>query len=59
MAVVVAIPLLALPGLLLGLALLAADRCMPKHRSVWIAAEFGLVGVMIVLGLWLGENADF
>ena len=59
MAVMVAIPLLALPGFLLGLGLLAADYAYPKHRNAWIASEFGLLELIVVLGLLLGPQMDF
>ena len=59
LAVVVAMPYVALPGLMLGIALAVADLRLPKHRPVWIATEAILVIAMLVLGLWLGPQMDF
>lgn len=58
-AVAVAVPLLALPGFLLGLGLLAADCVLPVYRHVWISIELLLVVVIVLLGLLLGLQCDF
>lgn len=58
-AVVVAIPLLALPAFFLGLGVTVADCLAPKFRPVWIAVEIVLAAVALVLGLWLGPQMYF
>lgn len=60
MAVVVALPFLALPVFFLGLVLAAADYKAPKLRAVWITTEIILALVIFALGLlWLGPEMNF
>ncbi len=58
-AVVVAIPWLAIPSFLLGLGLASLDRHMPKYRRVWVGIGLVLAAAIIFLGSRLGPQMNF
>ncbi|MHC2066840.1 hypothetical protein ACYFX5_05175 [Bremerella sp. T1] len=58
-ALVVAIPMLALPSLFFGIGLTAADYYKPDFRWLWTSFLITLAAINVFLGLWLGAQMDF